>query len=454
MRALPAWLVTLSVLLAPLAARAHGRPPRVERIAFDPNDPQRIVLSATIGLIVSDDGGENWTWVCAAAFGADPTQEDQDVVVMEDGSVVVATFDGVAHGEPDLCRFSFPPGPGRDVFVVDLARHPTDPATVLGLSSSGVVDDRVIRSEDSGRTWTTVGAPIPDLLTERIALAPGDPSRIYVSGAIPHPTQRRAFVLRSSDGGETFEQTEIELQEDERLPRIVGVDPTNPDRLFVRIARGDVDPRPERLLYSDDGGATFTSIFELPAMRGFAISDDGRTVWAGSAAAGHGVWIARDGTTAFEQVNDLDVRCLAVHEGALYLCVDQLTEGFALGRSEDDGANVVELLRFQDAQELPECARCTSTDVVCPAWVPDLRADLATYFAGMDGGVTGLPRDAGVPAECRPDAGPEPDGGMGPPAGGCACGLAPRGAPSGLPALALLLGFALRARRGSRSAGR
>src|SRR5690606_12148106 len=103
MRASSRRLVALSLLLAPLTASAHGRPPRVERIAFDPNDPQRIVLSATIGLIVSEDGGETWSWVCAAAFGADPTQEDPDVVVMEDGSVVVATFDGVARGEPDLC---------------------------------------------------------------------------------------------------------------------------------------------------------------------------------------------------------------------------------------------------------------------------------------------------------------------------------------------------------------
>lgn len=450
MRASPA-LLALALLWTPLAASAHGRPPRVERVAFDPSDPDRIVIGATIGLIVSSDGGASWTWVCAAAFGADPTQEDPDVVVAGDGALVLATFDGAARGEPDLCDFSFPPGPARDVFVVDLAADPSDAAIVLGLASSGVSDDRLVRSEDSGRTWSAVGAPIADILTERVAIAPSDPSRIYVSGAIPDPTRRRAFVLRSSDGGQSFAQTELALVDGERLPHVVGVDPTDPDRLFVRMARGTVDPRNERLLYSDDGGATFTSILELQSMRAFAISEDGRTLFAGS-ATGAGLWVARDGATVFEQVSDLDVRCLAVHQGALYVCADQLTEGFALGRSTDDGASVEELLRFEEARTLPECARCATTELVCPAWVRDLEADLATYFGGVDAGMTGLPRDAGLPAECRPDGGPDAGGPPPPPPpGGCACALRPAGGSRWAIPLALLA-LALRARRGPRTA--
>ncbi len=444
-------LVALALLAAPVGAAAHGRPPRIERIAFDPSDPDRIVLSATIGLIVSSDRGASWTWVCAAAFGADPTQEDPDVVVAGDGSLVLATFDGVARGEPDLCDFSFPPGPARDVFVVDLATHPGDAAVVLGLASSGVADDRLVRSEDSGRTWATLGAPIPEILTERVAIAPSDPSRIYVSGAIPDPTARRAFVLRSSDGGESFEQTEIALVDGERLPQVVGVDPTDPDRVFVRMARGAVDPRNERLLYSEDGGATFTSIFELQSMRAFALSGDGQTLWAGS-ATGAGLWVARGGATVLEQVSDLDVRCLAEHDGALYLCVDQLTEGFALGRSTDGGEAVEELLRFEDARARPECARCSTTELVCPAWVGDLEADLATYFGGVDAGMTGLPRDGGIPLECRPDGGPDAGGPLPPPAGGCACAARPAAGSGAVLVPLALLALGLRARRGPRSA--
>ena len=63
------------------SASAHGRPPYVERIAFDPNDPGRIVLQFSYGLVVSEDGGASWTWVCGAAYGIDAGWEDPDITI-------------------------------------------------------------------------------------------------------------------------------------------------------------------------------------------------------------------------------------------------------------------------------------------------------------------------------------------------------------------------------------
>ena len=449
-----AWLFALGLAWPPSSASAHGRPLQIEHIAFDPRDPDHVVLSATVGLVVTSDGGASWRWTCASAFGADATQEDPDVLVTEDGSVVLTTFGGVVRGEPDLCDYTYPEGVVRNVFVVDVAPDPVSGGTVWGLTSSGVVPDRVVRSTDSGRSWAAVGAPIEEaLLTERILLAPSDPSRVYVSAAIPPAGEvlRQAFLLRSTDGGESFERTELALVNGERLPHVVGVDPTDPDRLFVRMARGTVDPRPERLLYSDDGGRTFTSVLELPSLRGFAISADGQTVWAGSSTGRMGVWVARGGATVFEQVNDLDVRCLASRGDELWLCVDQRTGGFALGRSLDEGAVVGELLRFQDLEELVECPRCSASALGCPSWEPDLRGDIATYFGGVDGGTTGIPRDAGVPPECLPDASPEPP--PPPPPGPEGCGCSAAGARGPSPLLALVLVTLTALRRGRRSAG-
>ena len=45
-------IVALLVLL-PSIALAHGRPTEVQRIAFDPNDPDRIVLQTTFGLVAA-----------------------------------------------------------------------------------------------------------------------------------------------------------------------------------------------------------------------------------------------------------------------------------------------------------------------------------------------------------------------------------------------------------------
>jgi hypothetical protein len=424
------------------------------------------VLGATFGLVVSTDGGERWRWSCAAAYGADPTIEDPDVVVADDGSVILGTFDGIEHGEPDLCEFAASLGDVQGAFAVDLEADPIRPERTWGLISTGLRADLLVRSDDRGRSWEPVGSPFEELLLERMAIAPSDSARIYIGAAIPSPTTPRAFFLRSDDGGETFAQIEIPLIEGERQCRVLGVDPTNSDRVFVRIARGQFDTRPERLLYTADGGATFESVLELPNMLGFAISEDGSAVWA-SSALNRGIWAASGGGTSFEQVSSLNAQCLAARGNELWACADQLAAGFAVGRSTDGGARFEPVFRFEDGTVLVECARCSTAGVECPAWQGDLNADLRAYLTGQDAGMTGGIRDAGRPTECGFDGGSGAalDAGMTPPAAatGCACrvgrasGGAAGGGRRGLGAAAagcaLALG-ALRARRGRRSEGR
>jgi MYXO-CTERM domain-containing protein len=243
---------------------------------------------------------------------------------------------------------------------------------------------------------------------------------------------RRAYLYRSTDGGELFTPIELEILEGEETPIVVGVDPTNAERLFVRMPRRMLDREPERLLVSEDGGDTFVTAHTLQQIRGFAISDDGRTVWAGS-ATGDGVWIARDGTLAFTQINTLHVRCLEARGETLWLCVDQLNSRFALGRSADEGATVDELFYLDEVEDRPECPTCSATGVICPFWVDDLALDFTRYFDAPPG----MPVDASIPAECidagPPDAGaptvdagaPNMDGGVvTPPPTGCGCSAA------------------------------
>lgn len=441
----------LAVLVSAPTARAHGRPPRPVRVVLDPSDPSRIFVVATFGVIASTDGGESWRWVCAAAFGADPVLEDPDLVLGDDGAMVLATFDGIQRSSPDFCGFTPAEGEVQDVYVVDLAADPVVPARLWGLVSSGVRADRLVRSDDGGRRWVPVGAPIEGVLTERLALAPSEPSRVYVSAAHPDPRAPRAFLLRSDDGGERFEAVEIPVVSGERQPHVLGVDPQNPDRLFVRMARGEVDPRPERLLLSEDGGRTFVNVMELPNMKGFALSEDGRTVWV-SSALNRGLWMAPEGTMAFEQVNTVDALCLAARGEQLWVCADQRLHGFALGRSLDEGARITPVLRFEAAGELVECPRCSRLGLVCPAWIPDLRADLDTYFRDADAGMTGLPRDAGTPLECRPEGGVQPPAPPLPAPAGCGCRVSPPrvGGRLGRSMLVVLLALRFRAVRARR----
>ena len=444
-------IVVLGVLACgalPSQARAHGRPPYLERIAFDPTNDQRLVGQASFGLIMSEDGGTSWRWVCSAVFRADATTEDPDVVVADDGGLVVGAFDGAARSSPDLCDWTFPDGPARRVFVVDLEPDPFGSA-IWGVASTGTTADVIVRSEDMGRSWEAVGPPIEDVLIESMARAASDPGRVYLGGAIPLGAEpRRGFVFRSEDAGETYTPVEVPLEDGERFPLIVAVDPIDADRVFIRVTRRATDIRPVRLLYSDDGASSFREVFSLRGMRAVAISEDGQRLWVGS-AQGEGLHLARGGSFDFERVNDVDVRCVEVRGDELWLCVDPHRNDFALGRSMDEGATVEPLLRLQDVELLPECPGCSATGFTCPAWQDDLAFDQDQYFgSGMPppGGVTGQPRDAGDIALC----------GAEPPPPGVGCGCRATGGSSGRSVAILLMAvLALRSRaRGGPSRSR
>lgn len=122
-----------------------------------------------------------------------------------------------------------------------------------------------------------------------------------------------------------------------------GVDPRDPDTLFVRAPRGlDTELRRSR-----DGGRTFQRVLTLPEpMLGFALSDDGSTVWVGSASGG--LLRADDGDDTFRLVHRLPVLCLRQHAGALYACSEWAAQGFMLGRSRDRGDTFEPVLRMND----------------------------------------------------------------------------------------------------------
>ena len=93
-------------------------------------------------------------------------------------------------------------------------------------------------------------------------------------------------VLASTNGGASYTTTTIPLippYETQGAAYVSAVDPTDPQRVYVRIHNSFVD----RLLVSDDGAATFRTVYQAQGtLPGFALSDDGSTVFLGDSAAG------------------------------------------------------------------------------------------------------------------------------------------------------------------------
>ena len=450
-------------------AHAHGRPPRIGQLAFHPTDPDTIVARATWGMVISVDHGVSWRWICAATMGFDPTRENPPILVMPDGAVLVGGFNGLSRSAPDRCAWDRPDEDLDNVFVIDLAHLRSAPAVVFAAVTNGGGPDGLFRSDDMGVSFEAVGAPIDDVLVERVRLSETDPQRVYLSGAIPANVDnpnRRGFFFRSTDGGATLTPIEIALMDEERNVHVEAVDPTDPDRVLVRITRRSIDTRGERLLLTEDGGDSFVTAMSARAISAVAFSDDGARAWV-STNEGEGLFRSIDGGASFTaivagSVLDVESRSIAGAE-ELWLAVDELRDDYAIGLSLDDGDAIAERLHFREIRELPGCPRCSQVGYTCPEWFPDLAFDLMLPVdAGVsfDGGMTGTPRDASRPASCDAggvldasmdgsvgDAGLDAraDGGL---AGGPGCGCR-SGSRPGAPGLAHLAG-ALVAWRGRR----
>lgn len=428
-------------LALPATARANGRFPTANYLMLGPGARNDLVaLRTTFGLVLSRDLGARWEWVCEEALDA-VGGFDPSVALGSDGAIALGIPTGLRVSSPDGCAWSSPPGSAAR--VVDVTQ---DAAGAVLFAAAGPFAEGdsayslVLRSDDQGRAWRTA-ARIDDFFVETIDVAPGDARRVYASGYGRGAVTR---VLRSDDGGARFRPTAARFP-DLSSAYIAGVDPSRPDRLWLRVT----EDLGTGLYRSDDGGEGVTRVASTAApMTGFAVSDDGETVWYGAADRALGVHRATRGGAFARVGGPVSVRCMRFHAGVLFVCADEATDGYSLAWSRDGGERLNPWMSVRDiAGPLPGCAGDASVTAVCAApW-----AQLAPTLGGLDAAAP-PPRvplsltDAGadvpdVPAVDVPavDVPAVDVAGAVPPRQGCACGVPTRPArcPWWLLALAL-----------------
>jgi photosystem II stability/assembly factor-like uncharacterized protein len=375
---------TIAAGLAPRAALANGRFPAAGQVVVDPGDAKHLVLRTTYGLLQTTDSGSSWRWICEQAVGYGGT-EDPAMGVTGDGTLLAGFFEGLSVSHDRGCSWAFIAGPLDQQYTVDIAVESRLPARAVALASLGVKEGfHTVLAEtvDDGKTWTQAGVAMPvDFLGLTVEMAPSMTDRIYVSGLAG--ASHAGAIEKSDDRGKTWKQFPFDL-EGALAPYIGSVDPTNPERLYVRVDGGNAD---DQLYVSDDGASTWQKIFTCTHdMLGFALSPDGSKVAAGGPDAGLFVASTRD--FVFSQVSPIGVKCLKWHRDGLYACADEFKDTFTLGLSQNDGATFEAIYHLPDLSPL-ECDVGTPTGNSCPAAWPGLASTIGAESASGDSGTAG-----------------------------------------------------------------
>jgi photosystem II stability/assembly factor-like uncharacterized protein len=431
--------------MSALPALANGRFPRAERLLENPVSPGEISIAGTYGILTTRDRGANWYHVCEASFSLqDAYLGDPLLDLMADQSLLVGVQTSLNLSKDGGCQWT-PVLAADSTYVMDDAIARSEPATVLALLwnyQGGTVTYSLAQSLDGGVTWGPVGAPLPADIVYTLDVDPHDAEHLYATGLV----QGAGQLFLSHDRGATWSTRPIPNTDASRAPYIAAIDPLAPEKIFVRtdawVEMNGALTADDALLYSADGGATWTHLFQSRAkLLGFALSPDGSTVLLGygdpQEGAGQvvpgpfGVFESATDRFAFEQVYEGRVGCLAWTASGIYVCGSQSFDGFELALASPadlaaDASRWTPLLELDQVRGPLACDAGTTGAVCSSAW----EVACATFGACPD---AGTPR--GEDAAARAEAGELAGATAG---GGCRAARRPSGEDT-LPALVAMV---------------
>ncbi len=125
----------------------------------------------------------------------------------------------------------------------------------------GAAAGGVFKTTNNGVSWTALFDGQPNVSIGDIALAPSDPSVVYVATGEGNPRNSASFgegVFKSIDAGEHW--THVGLKNADKIARL-RIDPRNPDVVYACVLGGAWGPNEDRGLFkTTDGGKSWDKI--------------------------------------------------------------------------------------------------------------------------------------------------------------------------------------------------
>lgn len=372
------------VVAATGLAHANGRPANTSTINFRQGHDQDIAAGMTFGMVISHDGGTTWRWMCEKAilYGG---LYDPDYVYNPSGALFATTFDGSLVTR-DGCAFQ-PTQFGKKFF----STITQGPNGALYMAAADVADPmgnpgdaKIYKSTDNGLTFpTSATAGVINDWYNSIEVAPSDPTRVYLSGYRLTAGLRSFQIYKSVNGGTSFTpvtSNTFTTSENSSID-IVGIKNGAPDTLFVRVSlqSGDIG---DAIWRSDNGGGTWTKIFEKPEEISFVVRKNGDLV-AATRTLGTFVSPGPTNPPLVAVPGAPHINCLAENSaGELWAC----TRNYSTMNMPSDGAGIMKttnlaswtkVLVDQDILGPVECAAGTRQHDQCVYDCPNTTYDTA-----------------------------------------------------------------------------
>jgi MYXO-CTERM domain-containing protein len=438
MRFLAALGALALVLCAPPRVLANGRYPEAQRLLEHPSDPNRLYLTGTYGLLLTEDRGANWYYVCESVFALGFLEGDPLFEVLADGTLVGGIRETLNRSTDCGCSWSpkLAEPELENVFDISLDSDGTLVALVQDITTPQA-RFYLTESTDRGETWQRFSElPSDTILGYTVDVAPSDTERLYAS--ITTSANPTGLLLASDDRGRTWDPHPIPSPTSDSHPYIAAVSASDPDSVYVRTDSSDSSAEfaaQDALYVTRNAGESFEAILQHQAkLLGFALSPDGGTVLAGYGdplTPGRstnydefGIYKASTTDHVFERISDEAVSCLRWTGSGVYACVADLpyapSPDLALGfapNSDFTLATADPLTPLLDHENVQGPTACTAT------------ACMETWSMGLEGTVAvcqalGAECDAntsGNTLTCPVDPG---DGGAGGEAGSATGGSA------------------------------
>ncbi len=432
MRAHRLLLAAALLALLPTSAAANGRFPATVHVTSVPGDDQSIFMPTTFGLLLSDDDGASFHWICENAIGYTGIY-DPDYALTTDGSIWATSFQGLRVTHDGGCNWTTIGAPldGRYIGEVEVGPN----GTIWATTSDGDKANDVFKSTN-GTDFTATKLNVGLAWWRTLRIAPTDPDRIYVAGFQPSQpmgdamTAPEALAYRSDNGGTSWQALNLSTIELAAVPEIefLSAAPDDPDTIYA-VSVGVNAPTGDRLYVSHNAGLDWQPLLDMnDTIVAFLVVGTGPNYEIHVGTVGDGNRTSTDGGANWTSSDAPRQACIYKRsDGTYFSCgANWDPDFFALGRSTD-GQSWQKVVRFSEIAGPVSCPPGTVQFDICES---QIWPDLAQMFGIGETDAGPSPADAG---------GNGGDGGGG---GGCCDG----GGTSALP-LALLVALMLYRRR-------